>query len=67
MPGHELQNRGLTETSRTRNAVPGECYSDTTGSSESWGWGDKSNQTLQSLVQLIQHVLRDTEKLVELS
>ncbi|XP_040122279.1 E3 ubiquitin-protein ligase RLIM-like [Oryx dammah] len=35
MPGHELQNRGPTETSRTRNAVPGECYSDTMGSSES--------------------------------
>ncbi|KAG5193472.1 hypothetical protein JEQ12_019833 [Ovis aries] len=36
MSGHELQNRGLIETSRTRNAVPGECYSDTMGSSESW-------------------------------
>ncbi|XDB67010.1 hypothetical protein ABFV05_020626 [Capra hircus] len=35
MPGHELQNKGLIETSRTRNAVPGECYSDTMGSSES--------------------------------
>uniref|UniRef100_G3X6F2 RING-type E3 ubiquitin transferase n=1 Tax=Bos taurus TaxID=9913 RepID=G3X6F2_BOVIN len=36
MPGHELQNRGLIETSETSNAVHGECYSDTTCSSESW-------------------------------
>ncbi|XP_055420479.1 E3 ubiquitin-protein ligase RLIM-like [Bubalus kerabau] len=36
MPGHELQNRGLFETSEASNAVHGECYSDTTCSSESW-------------------------------
>ncbi|MXQ97959.1 hypothetical protein E5288_WYG015732 [Bos mutus] len=36
MPGHELQNRGLIETSETSNAVHGECYSDTMCSSESW-------------------------------
>ncbi|XP_070222705.1 E3 ubiquitin-protein ligase RLIM-like [Bos mutus] len=36
MTGHELQNRGLIETSETSNAVHGECYSDTTCSSESW-------------------------------
>ena len=36
MPRHELQNRGLIETSETSNAVHGECYSDTTCSSESW-------------------------------
>uniref|UniRef100_E1B8N1 RING-type E3 ubiquitin transferase n=1 Tax=Bos taurus TaxID=9913 RepID=E1B8N1_BOVIN len=36
MPGHELQNRGLIETSETSNAVHGECYSDTTYSTESW-------------------------------
>uniref|UniRef100_A0A8C6DZP9 RING-type E3 ubiquitin transferase n=1 Tax=Moschus moschiferus TaxID=68415 RepID=A0A8C6DZP9_MOSMO len=35
MPGHKLQNRGLIETSKTRNAVHGECYSDTMCSSES--------------------------------
>ena len=36
MPGHELQNRDLIETSETRNAVHEECYSDTACSSESW-------------------------------
>ncbi|CAI9180319.1 unnamed protein product [Rangifer tarandus platyrhynchus] len=36
MPGHELQNRDLIETSKTRNAVHEECNSDTTCSSESW-------------------------------
>ncbi|KAM9669198.1 E3 ubiquitin-protein ligase RLIM-like [Dama dama] len=36
MPGHELQNRDLTETSKTRNAAHEECDSDTTCSSESW-------------------------------
>ncbi|KAB0372090.1 hypothetical protein FD755_015882 [Muntiacus reevesi] len=36
MPGHELQNRDLIETSKTRNAVHEECYSDTMCSSESW-------------------------------
>lgn len=36
MSGHELQNRGLIETSRQECFVPGECYSDTMGSSESW-------------------------------
>ncbi|XP_055294593.1 E3 ubiquitin-protein ligase RLIM-like [Moschus berezovskii] len=36
MPGHELQNRGLIETSTTRNPLHGEGYSDTTCSSESW-------------------------------
>ncbi|XP_065772364.1 E3 ubiquitin-protein ligase RLIM-like [Muntiacus reevesi] len=36
MPGHELQNRDLIGTSKTRNAVHEECYSDTTCSSESW-------------------------------
>ncbi|XP_055249594.1 E3 ubiquitin-protein ligase RLIM-like [Moschus berezovskii] len=35
MPGHKLQNRDLIETSKTRNAVHGECYSDTMCSSES--------------------------------
>uniref|UniRef100_A0A8C6DZN0 RING-type E3 ubiquitin transferase n=1 Tax=Moschus moschiferus TaxID=68415 RepID=A0A8C6DZN0_MOSMO len=36
MPGHELQNRGLIETSTTSNPLHGEGYSDTTCSSESW-------------------------------
>ncbi|XP_065772361.1 E3 ubiquitin-protein ligase RLIM-like [Muntiacus reevesi] len=35
MPGHELQNMGLIETSKTRNASHEECDSDTTCSSES--------------------------------
>ncbi|CAI9180324.1 unnamed protein product [Rangifer tarandus platyrhynchus] len=36
MPGHELQNRDLIKTSKTRNAVHEECDSDTMCSSESW-------------------------------
>uniref|UniRef100_A0A8C0E2U8 RING-type E3 ubiquitin transferase n=1 Tax=Balaenoptera musculus TaxID=9771 RepID=A0A8C0E2U8_BALMU len=37
MTGFELQNSGLIETSRTRNAVHGEASPDTTSSDESWG------------------------------
>ncbi|XP_028022769.2 E3 ubiquitin-protein ligase RLIM-like [Balaenoptera acutorostrata] len=37
MTGFELQNSGLIETSRTRNAVHGEDSPDTTSSDESWG------------------------------
>ncbi|XP_059956501.1 E3 ubiquitin-protein ligase RLIM-like [Mesoplodon densirostris] len=37
MTGFELQNSGLIETSRTRNAVHGENSPDTTSSGESWG------------------------------
>ncbi|XP_057573662.1 E3 ubiquitin-protein ligase RLIM-like [Hippopotamus amphibius kiboko] len=36
MTGLEFQNRGLIETSRTRNAVHGEYSPDTTSSGESW-------------------------------
>uniref|UniRef100_A0A8D0KJA9 RING-type E3 ubiquitin transferase n=1 Tax=Sus scrofa TaxID=9823 RepID=A0A8D0KJA9_PIG len=34
--GLELQNRGLTETSRTRHTIQEECSPDTTSSGEAW-------------------------------
>lgn len=62
--GHELQNKGLIETSRTRNAVPGECYLQTQRSSESLEVRETNSTTpfnlevgLQSLVQfIVEHV-----------
>ncbi|XP_006193681.2 E3 ubiquitin-protein ligase RLIM [Camelus ferus] len=36
--GLELQNRDLIDTSKTRNAIHGECSPDTSSNSESWGF-----------------------------
>uniref|UniRef100_A0A8C6DTM7 RING-type E3 ubiquitin transferase n=1 Tax=Moschus moschiferus TaxID=68415 RepID=A0A8C6DTM7_MOSMO len=50
MPGHELQNKGLIETSKTRNTVHGECYSDTMCSSESLEVRETNPTTPSNLV-----------------